>query len=112
MEKAAIFEHIEYGDGKPAISVLLNTDANKEVRIVFRKDQEMKEHKAGYPIVVEVVEGSIDFGVLGERHLLDKGMLVALEAGVPHDLVAKEDSIVRLSLHKADAVSRVEQAIG
>ncbi|WP_312398371.1 cupin [Chryseobacterium sp.] len=111
MEKASIFENIVYGDTKPAINVLLNTDSIKEVRIVFRKNQEMKEHKAGYPIVVDIVEGSIDFGVLGQRHLLNKGMLVALEASVPHDLIANEDSIVRLSLHKSDNISRVEQVI-
>lgn len=111
MEKASIFENIVFGDSKPAISVLLNTDAIKEVRIVFRKGQEMKEHKAGYPIVLEIVEGSIDFGVLGERHLLDKGMLITLDAEVPHDLIAHEDSIIRLSLHKNDAISRVEKIL-
>lgn len=111
MEKVSIFENIVYGESKPIIDVLLNTNAIKEVRIVFRKDQEMKEHKAGYPIVVEVVEGSIDFGVVGERHILNKGMLVALEASISHDLVAREDSIVRLSLHKSDNISRVENVI-
>ncbi len=111
MEKASIFENIVYGDSKPAISVLLNTDAIKEVRIVFRQGQEMKEHTAGYPIVVEVVEGLIDFGVNGTRCILEKGMLIALESAVPHDLIAKEDSIVRLSLHKDDPIERVKQVV-
>lgn len=111
MEKASIFENITHGNIKPVITVLLNTDDIKEVRIVFRENQEMKEHKAAYPIVVEIVEGSIDFGVVGERHILKKGMLVALEASVSHDLIAIEDSIVRLSLHKSDNIARVEQII-
>ena len=111
MEKASIFENVSYGEGKPVVNVLLNTSANKEIRIVFRQGQEMKEHKTDFPIVVEVVEGRIDFGVQGERHVLDKGSLVALEGGVPHDLLAQEDSIVRLSLHKSDTVTRVEQVV-
>lgn len=110
MEKASIFENIVYDDSKPAISVLLNTDAIKEVRIVFRQGQEMKEHTAGFPIVVEIVEGSIDFGVDGQKHLLKKGMLITLDAQIPHDLFAHEDSIVRLSLHKNDTIARVEKA--
>ena len=108
---ASIFESLEFGEEKPAIRVLLDTPNVKEVRITFRKGQEMKEHKAPFPIVVEVVQGSIDFGVGELRQLLTRGMLVALESLVPHDLRAIEDSVVRLSLNKADSMKRVEQAI-
>lgn len=103
VEIASILGDITYSEKGPAISVLLNTASVKEMRIVFRKGQEMKEHKAGYPIVVEVVEGCIDFGVAGERHVLNKGMLIALDAHIPHDLAAHDNSIVRLSVHKAGA---------
>lgn len=100
MEIASILENIEYGEKRPALTVLFNTDWVKEVRIVFSKGQEMKEHTAGHPIVVEVVDGRIDFGVAGERHVLNRGMLITLDARIPHDLIAEENSIVRLSLHK------------
>jgi quercetin dioxygenase-like cupin family protein len=97
---ASIFEDLEFGDIQPAIKVLLNTSAIKEIRIAFKNGQAMKSHKAGHPIVVEVVEGSIDFGVGDERYKLTKGMLIALEANVMHDLSAESDSIIRLSLIK------------
>lgn len=109
MEIASLLSDIEYGDKKPAIKVLVNNAAVKEIRIVFRKGQEMVEHKTNHPIVVEIVDGSIDFGISGTIHRLDKGMLITLEAGVPHNLVALSDSIVRLSLSKADNVERVQQ---
>lgn len=107
VEIVSILDNITYNDKKPALSVLLNTDAVKEIRIVFRKGQEMKEHTAGHPIAVEVVDGCIDFGVAGERHVLNRGMLISLDAHIPHDLIAKENSIIRLSLHKAATVKRV-----
>ena len=106
---ASIFENPAYGLEKPAIKILLDTPSIKEVRITFRKGQEMKEHKAPFPIVVEVVEGAIDFGIGEERQLLTRGMLIALDALLPHDLRAEEDSVVRLSLSKAERVQRVEQ---
>ncbi|UYW02372.1 cupin domain-containing protein [Flavobacterium agricola] len=109
MNVASIFDHVVYGNEKPAVSVLLNTDDVKEVRIVFKKGQEMKEHKANFPIVVAVYDGAIDFGFNGERVTLEKGMMIALEGGVPHDLLAKQDSIVRLSLSKGDSIERAKK---
>lgn len=61
----------------------------------------MIAHKAAYPIVVTVIDGSIDFGVDSERFTLDKGMIIALEANMLHDLKATKDSIVLLSMNKS-----------
>lgn len=74
----------------------------------MRKGHVMKEHKTPYPIVVGIFEGHIDFGVKGESYDLKKGDLVHLEGGVPHDLKAEQDSIIRLTLTKADTTERVK----
>lgn len=103
--------NMAFGEHKPAVTVLMDTASGKEIRIVFRAGQEMKAHQAPFPIVVEVVDGLIDFGVSGAIHVLDKGMLIALDADVPHSLVAQQDSVVRLSLHKADKLARLEEVV-
>ena len=105
----SFYEDLHYEEQtKPAIKVMIKTPDAKEIRLVFRKGQEMKEHQAPYPIIVHVLEGTIDFGVKQERILLKKGMMIALERNVLHDLIAQEDSIVRLSLNLQDTTRRVE----
>ncbi len=108
MESANILKDIIYKESGPAISVLFQTDATKEVRIVFRQGQRMEEHQTPYPITVAMVEGELDFGVHGEVLNLVKGDLLNLDGGVPHDLLAKSDCIVRLTLSKSDSVQRVK----
>ncbi|MFV0571251.1 MAG: cupin domain-containing protein [Xanthomarina gelatinilytica] len=109
MHTATLTKAIEHNGPKPNIEVLFETDFTKEIRIAFKKGQQMKEHKTPYPIVVEIFEGHIEFGVQGKKHTLQKGALIALDGGVPHDLTAIENSIVRLTLSTSDKVERVQK---
>jgi len=108
MKYTNILKDIIYNDAKVAISVLLETDTTKEIRIVFKAGQLMKKHQTPFPITVEMVDGELDFGVENQVHKLVKGDLVALDGGVPHDLTAKTNAIVRLTLSKLDSVQRVK----
>jgi quercetin dioxygenase-like cupin family protein len=112
MKTASLFTDITYKEDKPNINVLLETNFTKEIRIVFRKGQIMKEHKAPFSIVVAVAEGVIEFGVNNTVVTLKRGDLIALDPNGPHDLTATEDSVVRLTLAKGDSSQRVEQAVG
>lgn len=107
MNTASLVKELVYQDNKPVVTLLLTTKTTKEIRIVMKKGQTMKEHKAPYPIVIELFEGSIDFGINGIKQLLKKGDLIALDENVPHHLTCVSDSIIRLSLSIFDHVERV-----
>jgi len=111
MHTSNILKDIIYNEAKPAISVLFETATTKEIRIVFKQGQIMKEHKTPYPISVEMFEGKLDFGVENKILHLERGDLLALEGNVPHDLKAISDCVVRLTLSKQDSVQRVEKVI-
>ena len=108
MKIASIYENLEFNENKPAVKLILETDFTKEIRILMRENQEMKEHQTPFPIVVELLEGEIIFGVEGQNYEVKKGDLLTLSGGVPHNLIAKKESVIRLTLSKLDSSKRVE----
>jgi quercetin dioxygenase-like cupin family protein len=108
MKQTNIFQDLVYNELKPAVMMILETAFSKEVRIAMKKGQLMKEHQTPYPIVIELVEGEIDFGVNATKQPIKKGDILTLDGDVPHDLLAIKDSIVRLTLSKYDKAERVE----
>lgn len=111
MKASSLTNDLKYNESKPHIERLLDTAFSKEIRIVFKAGQIMKEHTAPEAIVVEIFDGAIDFGVEGKIHHLKKGDILTLDAKVPHDLKASADSIVRLSLSKGDGIERVFKVV-
>lgn len=111
MKTAHMYEAPEYADDKPLMKVLLDHVSTKELRIMLRKGQVMKEHQTPFPIVIHIIEGTADLGLGQVKERLLKGSLVALEPHVPHDLSAVEDTMIRLSLHKGDAPERVQEVM-
>ncbi len=111
MEIKSFEENLEFNDTRIVTSVIIETSFSKEIRILLKSGQVMKEHKTPYPITVHILSGEIDFGVEGIIHSLKKGAIVSLQGNVKHDLNAKADSIVRLSLSKLDKIERVEEVI-
>ena len=109
IQKSSLYNSIEYGPKGPKINVLIETEFTKVIRILLATGQEVKEHKTPFPIVIEIVQGHISFGVTGELMALEKGALLSLQGSITHNLVAKEDSILRLTLSKQDEFKRVQK---
>ena len=63
MKVASFLKDLKFSDNKPVVSLLLDTDFSKEIRVVFKKGQIMEDHQAPFAIIVQVVKGCIDFGV-------------------------------------------------
>lgn len=107
----SLLKDLIYWEQRPMISVMLETEVTKEIRIVFRQWQIMKEHQAPFPIIVEIVDGEIKFGAPDGVHTLERGDMITLVGWVPHDLEAIQDSVVRLTISKSDKTQRVQKAI-
>ena len=108
MKIASFLKNVTFNENKPSISMLLETEFSKEIQIVFENQQIMKDHKAPFPITVQVLQGSINFGVNGEIKELQTGDLIYLDANIVHNLTALSQSVVRLTLSKLDTLQRVK----
>ncbi|WP_163498495.1 cupin domain-containing protein [Helicobacter suis] len=89
------------------IEKLLETDSGIEIRICMPRAEEMRKHQAPGAIKVRVLQGRIWFEVGGEKHTLETGDCISLDANVAHSLGGLEDSVLNLSLSKIDSVQRV-----
>lgn len=108
MTIASITKDLDYENN---ISVLLETETSKEVRIVLKEGHVIEEHSAPYPILLCIFNGNIEFGMNDETHVLKEGDIISIEGNVLFDLKATADSIIRLSLSKQDTIERIEDLI-
>ena len=112
MEVKSFYKDLVFDENRVKTAVILETSFSKEIRITMKSGQIMKEHKAPFPIAIHVLKGCIDLGVSGIKHTMTMASIISLESNIPHDLTAKEDSVIRLTLSKKDNVERVESVAG
>jgi len=109
MSVKSFLEDVKFDSNKIQTNVILETPSCKEIRIVFPKGQVMKRHFSPYPIIIYVVKGLVELGLEETIFSMSGGYIIALEAGMIHNLVAKEDTLIRLTLSKQDKIKRVDK---
>jgi quercetin dioxygenase-like cupin family protein len=108
MKTASLLNDIVYQADRVDVTLIMETERSKELRICLKEGQEMKKHHTPFPVVIEVFEGEIILGLEEGPLALEKGMLVSLGANVTHNLKALKDSIVRASISKSDDLKKIE----
>lgn len=69
--------------------------------LAFKAGQKLDEHVAPAEVMVNVLEGEIEFTLLGHPHTISAGQFLLMGAGVPHSVLAKTDAKVMLIKLKA-----------
>lgn len=77
---------------------LLQADGMRLVLIALHEGAEMKTHTAPGIISVQVLEGHLAFEAEGQTAELQPGQLLTLQTGVPHRVVARQESVFLLTL--------------
>ncbi len=77
---------------------------DESVRLVvfaFDKDQELTDHTAGVPAILQVVSGSLEVSLDGDVSVIGPKSWVHMEAGLTHAVRALEPTVMALTLIKA-----------
>ncbi len=80
-----------------AITVF-KTNGMRIVLIALHKGAQMIKHTAEGMISVQVLEGQMQFNTDERSVDLGKGQMLALHTGIPHSLLAREETVFLLTL--------------
>ena len=72
--------------------VVVNNDAVRVIEFAMDTDQELTDHSAPRPVVVQMLAGSLEFRVLGTTSTLAPGDVVYLAPNDRHSLIATQPS--------------------
>lgn len=79
-------------------STLLKTATVEAIRLVLPPGKRIPEHKAPGEIIVQCLEGRVEFTTMGKTLDLTAGKLLFLPAGEPHALHALEGASILVTL--------------
>lgn len=80
---------------------LVDNDRVRVVAFAFDTGEQLTEHTAAMPAVVQLISGALRFEVAGEAHQLAPGDCAYLAAREPHSLEALEPSLMTLVMIRA-----------
>jgi quercetin dioxygenase-like cupin family protein len=95
---AAVGDLIEVAPGSTVSRTVLKAQGARVVLFAFDAGQELSEHTAAVPILLQVIDGRLRVGADGEHVELSPGGLVHIGARVPHEILALEPSRMVLTM--------------
>lgn len=80
--------------------VLYKDDQIRLVLFGFDADQELTEHTASLPAVLQIISGRAEITLGSETVTAEPGCWIHMEASLPHSVVALEPTVLLLTLLK------------
>ncbi|HVX39723.1 MAG TPA: cupin domain-containing protein [Gemmatimonadaceae bacterium] len=70
--------------------------------VAVHADRGLHEHRSAGPVTIHVLEGAVEVEAAGKKWPLSAGMLLALDAGVPHAVTSTDGGIFLLTVMHGD----------
>ena len=92
----SIADQIEAGSDKVHFQQIFSNENGGVVLVAFKAGQKLDTHVAPAEVMINVLEGEIEFTMLDKVNTLKAGEFLLMGADVPHSVVAKADSKMML----------------
>ena len=89
---------IEVAPDSTVSRTVLKAEGARVVLFAFDTGQELSEHTAAVPILIQVLDGRLRVGADGQHVELVPGGLVHIGSRVPHEILALEPSRMALTM--------------
>ena len=92
-----IAAQIDFNLGKPHVVSIKKTEKLNVFAVGITEGDALKKHKSSTAAVLTVLQGSVDFEINGEVHMLNQYDVFDIPVDVDHEVRAVVDSIVLLA---------------
>ena len=89
---------IEVAPESTVSRTVLKEEGSRVVLFAFDSGQELTEHTAAVPILLQVLDGLLRVGADGDQIELSPGGLIHIGARVPHEILALQPSRMVLTM--------------
>ena len=100
-----------FRDEGPDVQVLSDIGTARLVLFAFKAGQHLKEHRTSSQILVQVLRGRITFTAAGNSVRLQAGMVLQVEAQVPHQVVAPTSAVLLVTMVPSPASHSLEREV-
>lgn len=95
-----LLDEVEIPENGTLSRVVFNADGLRVVLFAFDTGEQLTDHSATVPAVVQVIKGRLEMTLGDQKMEIDPGSWVHMDAHLIHALVALEPSVVILTLQR------------
>ena len=101
----------QFKEEGPYVQVLSDIGTARIVLFAFKAGQQLQEHSTSSQILVQALRGRITFTAAGSSVEAQAGMVLQLEANVPHSVVAKTDAVMLVTMTPSPSYHSLEREV-
>lgn len=100
-----------FREERPDVQVLSDIGTARLMLFAFKAGQRLQEHRTSSQILVQALRGRVIVTAESSSVTLQAGMVLQVEANVPHSVMAQTDAIMLLTLVPSPASHSLEREV-